>query len=134
MPDLNVLELLEENHESKQTLINFLSRFLPNRFAERFTLQNFPNKPINQLSKREVSKIVQTLKNWKVFFEETEGWHKAEVTLGGIEMDEISSQTFETKRIENLYFIGEVIDVTGWLGGYNFQWAWASGFAAGQAI
>jgi predicted flavoprotein YhiN len=107
---------------------------LPNRFAEIFTLQNFPNKPINQLSKKEIEQIAETLNNWQVLFDETEGWHKAEVTLGGVDTDEFSSQTFEAKNVKGLYFIGEVVDVTGWLGGYNFQWAWSSAFAAGQSI
>jgi predicted flavoprotein YhiN len=69
-----------------------------------------------------------------VGFDETEGYKKAEVTLGGVSTDELSSKTMEAKKIKNLYFIGEVMDVTGWLGGYNFQWAWSSGFAAGQFV
>ncbi len=132
-PTADVLDLLENNRESKQNLDNFLSRILPNRFAEIFTADNFPNKPINQLSKKEFEKIAENLNDWQVAFSETEGYDRAEVTLGGIDTDELSSQTMEAKRVKNLYFIGEVADVTGWLGGYNFQWAWSSGFAAGQA-
>ncbi|MGI8545139.1 MAG: NAD(P)/FAD-dependent oxidoreductase [Aridibacter sp.] len=134
LPDLDLFNLLEENRTSKQTLINFLGKFLPNRFAETFTNQNFQNKPLNQLSNKEMLKIADFINNWQVLFNETEGWHKAEVTLGGIDTNEISSQTMESKKVEGLYFIGEVLDVTGWLGGYNFQWAWSSGFAAGQII
>jgi predicted flavoprotein YhiN len=67
-------------------------------------------------------------------FAQTEGYDRAEVTLGGIETGELSSTTMESKKVAGLYFIGEVVDVTGWLGGYNFQWAWASGFAAGQSV
>lgn len=133
MPEIDALEVLEKNQMSKQNLDNFLSRFLPNRFAEIFTALNFPNKPLNQLSKKEILQIAEKLNSWQVRFDETEGYHKAEVTLGGIETGELSSQTMEAKKVPGLYFIGEVVDVTGWLGGYNFQWAWASGFAAGQA-
>jgi predicted Rossmann fold flavoprotein len=134
MPNENALELLGENLSSKQTLENFLSRFLPNRFAEVFTAQNFSNKPLNQLSRREIEHIAEKLNNWQVRFVETEGYDKAEVTLGGVETSELSSQTMEAKKVPGLYFIGEVVDVTGWLGGYNFQWAWSSGFAAGQVV
>jgi predicted Rossmann fold flavoprotein len=129
-----VSELLEKNISSKQNLDNFLGKFLPNRFAEIFTSNNLPNKPVHQLSRKEIGQIADKLNNWQVEFNETEGYHKAEVTLGGIDTNELSSQTMEAKKAKDLYFIGEVVDVTGWLGGYNFQWAWASGFAAGQVI
>ena len=132
LPTENALEIFEKNNSSKQNLDNFLSRLLPNRFAEIFTAQQFSNKPLNQLNKKESEQIAETINNWQVKFDETEGYHKAEVTLGGIDTDELSSQTMEAKRVKNLYFIGEIVDVTGWLGGYNFQWAWSSGFAAGQ--
>ena len=134
MPEIDLEKIFEQNQNSKQNLDNFLSRFLPNRFAEIFTSQNFSNKPLNQLSKKEINKISENINNWQIHFDETEGWHKAEVTLGGIDTNELSSQTLESKKVSGLYFIGEVVDVTGWLGGYNFQWAWSSGFAAGNAI
>lgn len=134
LPEFDALELFEQNRDSKQNLENFLSNFLPNRFAEVFISSNFQNKPLNQLSRKEIETVVEKLKNWQVLFKETEGWHKAEVTLGGIDTTEISSQTMETNRIKGLFFIGEVVDVTGWLGGYNFQWAWSSGFAAAQSL
>ena len=134
LPNENIAEILQKNRDNKQHLQNFLSRFLPNRFAEVFTAQNFPDKPVNQLSAKEIEQIAETLNNWRVFFGETEGWHKAEVTLGGVSTDELSSQTMESKHVAGLYFIGEVVDVTGWLGGYNFQWAWSSAFAAGKNI
>ncbi len=133
-PTANVLEFLETNRESRQNLDNFLSRILPNRFAETFTAQKFSNKPLNQFSRKEIEAIAEKLNDWQVKFDETEGYDKAEVTLGGVDTNELSSQTMEAKRVKNLYFIGEVVDVTGWLGGYNFQWAWSSGFAAGQVI
>jgi hypothetical protein len=134
LPDMDALDLLEKNHSSKQTLENFLSRHLPNRFAEIFTAQNFANKPLNQLSRQQIEQIAENLNNWQVKFIETEGYDKAEVTLGGVETGELSSQTLEAKKAPGLYFIGEVADVTGWLGGYNFQWAWSSAFAAGQVV
>ncbi|MCU0238948.1 MAG: NAD(P)/FAD-dependent oxidoreductase [Pyrinomonadaceae bacterium] len=131
LPAENAHEILENNHTSKQNLDNFLSKFLPNRFAESFVNNR---KPLNQISKKELEKIAESLNNWQVNFKETEGYHKAEVTIGGIDTNEISSQTMESKRVKGLYFIGEVLDVTGWLGGYNFQWAWASGFACGNNL
>jgi len=134
LPTENVFGLLEKNHSSKQNLDNFLSRFLPNRFAEIFTTEHFTNKPLNQFNRNELEQIAEKINNWQVKFSETEGYHKAEVTLGGVDTGELSSQTMESKKVSGLYFIGEVADVTGWLGGYNFQWAWASGFAAGQAV
>jgi len=134
LPDLDAAEIFEKNIQSKQTVENFLAKFLPKRFTEIFAAEIFSNKPLNQLSKKEREKIVETLNNWQVLFKETEGYHKAEVTRGGVDTNEISSQTMETKQVKGLYFIGEVVDVTGWLGGYNFQWAWASGFAAGNSI
>jgi len=134
LPDLDAAEIFEKNIQSKQTVENFLAKFLPKRFTEIFAAEIFSNKPLNQLSKKEREKIIETLNNWQVLFKETEGYHKAEVTRGGIDTNAISSQTMETKQVKGLYFIGEVVDVTGWLGGYNFQWAWASGFAAGNSI
>jgi hypothetical protein len=131
LPDTDALEILENNRQSKQIPDNFLDKFLPHRFAESFVTHQ---KPLNQIGKKELAQIAESLNNWRVSFNETEGYHKAEVTLGGVSTDELSSNTMESKRIEGLYFIGEVADVTGWLGGYNFQWAWASGFAAGQNV
>ena len=134
IPQFDLETVFAENRSGKQNLHNFLSRFLPGRFAEIFTTENFTDKPLNQLSKKEINNIIERLTNWQANFDETEGWHKAEVTLGGVDTAELSSQTMESKRVSGLYFIGEVVDVTGWLGGYNFQWAWSSGFAAGNAI
>lgn len=134
LPERDALDLFEKNLSNKQNLDNFLGKFLPNRFAEIFTENNLSNKPLNRLSRKEIEKIAERLNNWQVSFNETEGYHKAEVTLGGIDTNELSSQTMESKRVSGLFFIGEVADVTGWLGGYNFQWAWSSGFAAGNSI
>lgn len=133
-PSADVSELLEKNSENRQNLDNFLSRILPNRFAEVFIAEQFSNKPVNQFGKTEREQIASKLNDWQIEFSGTEGYDKAEVTLGGVSTDELSSQTMECKRVKNLYFIGELVDVTGWLGGYNFQWAWSSGFAAGQVV
>ncbi|HEX8197886.1 MAG TPA: NAD(P)/FAD-dependent oxidoreductase [Pyrinomonadaceae bacterium] len=130
----NAFELLGESRNSRQELVNFLSQHLPARFAEKFCAEFAPSKPLNQFSPKEIERIADILHNWRIRFDETEGYHKAEVTLGGVSTGEMSSKTMEAKRVKNLYFIGEVVDVTGWLGGYNFQWAWASAFAAGQYV
>lgn len=134
LPDKKASELFENNSERRHLLDNFLSEFLPNRFAEIFAARQFSNRRLNQLSKKEIEIAAQTLNDWQVFFGGTEGFDRAEATAGGVSTDELSSQTLEAKRVSNLYFIGEVVDVTGWLGGYNFQWAWSSAFAAAQAI
>ena len=133
LPSADAAALLEENRGSQQQLDNFLARVLPNRFSEVFTERQFSNKPVSQLGRKEMEKIGETLNNWQVLFGGTEGYDKAEVTLGGIDTSELSSQTMESKKVPGLFFIGEVVDVTGWLGGYNFQWAWSSAFAAAQA-
>ncbi len=86
------------------------------------------------MNEREIESVAEKLSNWQLRFRETEGYDRAEVTIGGVSTDELSSQTMESKKVAGLYFIGEVVDVTGWLGGYNFQWAWASGYAAGNSI
>ena len=134
MPETDVGELFRENRSSKQLVGNFLSRTLPSRFADELTAMGLPNKQVVQLSDKEIAKISETLKSWEVSFGGTEGYDKAEVTLGGVDTDELSSQTMEAKKVPGLYFIGEVVDVTGWLGGYNFQWAWSSGFVCGENV
>ncbi|MEO8446135.1 MAG: NAD(P)/FAD-dependent oxidoreductase [bacterium] len=134
LPEENFYELLIENSKSKTELINFLSAFFSKRFAEIFCKTYFISKPLTQYSHKEFKIISDSIHNWKITPSGTEGFDKAEVTLGGVDTDELSSKTMESKNVKGLYFIGEVIDVTGWLGGYNFQWAWASGFAAGQYV
>ncbi|MGH8078027.1 MAG: NAD(P)/FAD-dependent oxidoreductase, partial [Lysobacter sp.] len=92
------------------------------------------SKPMRQYNLPELKQIAAELQSWPLIASGTEGYRTAEVTLGGVDTDELSSSTMQSKRVPGLYFIGEVIDVTGWLGGYNFQWAWASGRAAGNAV
>jgi predicted Rossmann fold flavoprotein len=134
LPKINAIELLLENSGRNEKLGNFLGRSLPERFARAFVSLIAEDRPLSQFSHAELRTVGARLNSWKMNFTGTEGYDRAEVTLGGVETDELSSTTMETKKVEGLYFIGEVVDVTGWLGGYNFQWAWASGFAAGRSV
>lgn len=111
-----------------------LSELLPNRFAKAFTARYLDNAPLTTLSNQALSRIATTLTNWQVHPTGTEGYRTAEVTKGGIDTDALSSKTMESNTQKGLYFIGECVDVTGWLGGYNFQWAWASAMACATAI
>ena len=86
------------------------------------------------INEKQRNTIIETLQNWEITPNGTEGYRTAEVTIGGVDCDEVSSKTMEAIKVKGLYFIGEVLDVTGWLGGYNFQWAWASGWCAGQVV
>jgi len=113
---------------------NLLSEYLPTRFAKIWFTQNFGSKPVNQYNEKELHSIGHQLHNWKIIPRSTEDYRTAEVTLGGIDTDELSSKTMESKKVKGLFFTGEVIDVTGQLGGYNLHWAWASGFVAGQYV
>ncbi|OOG52696.1 hypothetical protein B0E47_15575 [Rhodanobacter sp. B05] len=105
---------------------------LPKRLAQRLCEQWLDSRPMRQYREAELSQIGAQLKSWPVTASGTEGYRTAEVTLGGVDTDGLSSTTMQSKLVRGLYFIGEVVDVTGWLGGYNFQWAWASGRAAGE--
>lgn len=134
MPDANVASILADAVSSRQPATACLWGHLPARFAREFGDRNFPNKPVSQLSKLDIEQMARTLHDWQMLFRDTEGYDRAEVTLGGVSTDALSSQTMESKRVNGLFIIGELVDVTGWLGGYNFQWAWASGHAAGSAI
>ncbi len=109
---------------------NALRQFLPARFAERWLAHNPPASWTNTA----LDSFENTLHNWTITPETTEGYPKAEVTAGGVDTAELDAKSMQAKRVPGLYFIGEVVDVTGWLGGYNFQWAWASGAAAGRSI
>jgi predicted flavoprotein YhiN len=104
------------------------------RFAQAWTDLNGGSNPIRQYSNRQLTELANEIHHWQLSPSGTEGFRKAEVMAGGVDTDELSSQTLESRKIAGLYFIGEVVDVTGHLGGFNFQWAWASGFAAGQAM
>jgi predicted Rossmann fold flavoprotein len=133
LPDHDALKLLREAENKELTLANFLSQFLPRRFAVAWCALNSPSQPLKRYTTGQLAAIAHKLNNWEVVPTGTEGYKKAEVTAGGIATEELSSQTMAVKSVPDLYFIGEVVDVTGQLGGYNFQWAWASGYAAGQS-
>jgi len=136
LPEINLSEKIKEwkSESPKSLLMTQLSTILPRRVVQRFIeLFNY-DKPLNQYNERDIEKFYNLFHEWKVIPSGTEGFEKAEVTKGGIDTKELSSKTFETKNNDGLYFIGEVIDVTGWLGGYNFQWAWSSGYCAGQYV
>ncbi len=137
LPEHNVASIIEDWRQSqaKKSLKNLMSTLLPKRFVEVLITQGYiADKAINQLTHSEIHSLSQYIHHWQIKPNGTEGYRTAEVTLGGVDTDAISSKTFESKKHSGLYFIGEVIDVTGWLGGYNFQFCWASGFAAGQAV
>jgi len=114
------------------TAKSLLGREWPARFAELWCDRYISSKPLAQMTKTEFEDLAQLVHAWPIQPHETEGYPKAEVTVGGVSTSELSSRTMQTRRVPGLYFIGEVVDVTGWLGGYNFQWAWASGHAAGE--
>ncbi len=132
LPQHDVYEIFEAKKQSRVELHNLLSAFLPQRFARKWCEVYAQSRPMIHYSERELKKIAHQLHHWELRPAGTEGYQKAEVTLGGIETDELSSKTMEAKKVPGLYFAGEVVDVTGQLGGYNLQWAWASGFVAGQ--
>jgi predicted Rossmann fold flavoprotein len=134
LPDLDALELLNEHQGSDVSLAKLLSPFLPKRFAQAWCALNSFSQPLNRYTPRQLAEIATRLHQWKIIPSGTEGFKKAEVTAGGVSTTELSSQTMEARNVPGLYFIGEVVDVTGQLGGYNFQWAWASGYAAGQYV
>ncbi|QEO57531.1 NAD(P)/FAD-dependent oxidoreductase [Francisella marina] len=135
-PNINIIDFLTSKKEqsSKVTLKNTLSELLPKNLISTFFEKFLLEKRICDLSAEQINKIHQQLHEWVIYPQTTEGYRTAEVTLGGISCDEMSSKTLEANKVKGLYFIGEVIDVTGWLGGYNFQWAWASGWASGQVV
>lgn len=132
LPDTDAQSLLLEHQYSETELANLLGQYLPRRFAQEWCKLYAPSKSLKKLGEREREALAQKLHSWDITPAGTEGYKKAEVTAGGVSTGELSSRTMEARRVPGLYFIGEVVDVTGQLGGYNFQWAWASGYAAGQ--
>jgi len=127
------LQALRQDRPAAE-LKTVLGELLPKRFAQRLCEAWLPNRPMKQFNAPELKQIATQLQAWPLTASGTEGYRTAEVTLGGVDTDELSSTTMQSRRVPGLYFIGEVVDVTGWLGGYNFQWAWASGHAAGIAL
>ncbi|MBA2628987.1 MAG: aminoacetone oxidase family FAD-binding enzyme [Rickettsiaceae bacterium] len=133
LPNLNLENMFIVDKNNKQTLANYLKSYLTNRLVDNFSLRNSDfNRSITDLTKEKLSCIAKFIHDFQVPISDSEGYLKAEVTSGGVDTRELSSKTMESIRVPGLFFVGEVIDVTGWLGGYNFQWAWSSGFAAGK--
>ena len=124
----------EKQNKPKQEIHNILNPILPKSLVSFILSQVSVGGNLADLSHKKLQQIANQINHWKITPSGTEGFAKAEVTRGGVDTDEISSKTFEAKKVQNLYFIGEVLDVTGHLGGYNFQWAWASGYAAGLCV
>ncbi|MHA0983939.1 NAD(P)/FAD-dependent oxidoreductase [Kosakonia cowanii] len=137
VPECDLAEFLNQQRDThpNQSLKNTLGMQLPKRLVECLQqLGQIPDVTLKQLNGRDQEKLVETLTAWRVQPNGTEGYRTAEVTLGGVDTHELSSRTMEARNVPGLYFIGEVMDVTGWLGGYNFQWAWSSAWACAQAL
>lgn len=131
LPDLDAARLIEEG--GSQHAGQLLARHLPKRIANRIA-STVPDSPLARLPRHDRDTLARHLAAWQPKFAATDGYGRAEVTRGGVETTRLSSKTMESRDVPGLYFIGEVVDVTGWLGGYNFQWAWASGHAAGSSV
>ncbi|MBI1905891.1 MAG: NAD(P)/FAD-dependent oxidoreductase [Rhodocyclales bacterium] len=134
LPGCDVAAWLAGHAADRALLANLLAERLPRRFAHAWCALHGWERPLNQFRPAEIKHIAATLTDWCIVPSGTQGYAKAEVTLGGVDTRALSSKTMEATRCKGLYFIGEVVDVTGHLGGYNFQWAWSSGFAAAQFV
>ena len=133
-PKLNVYQLLEEKRKlnPKFDILNIVSEILPKRLAQIICSENNISGNISELSNKILKQLSENINSWLINPTGSEGYRTAEVTLGGVDTKELSSKTMMSNKHNNLFFIGEVVDVTGHLGGYNFQWAWSSGYVAGQ--
>ena len=133
-PKLNIYQLLEEKRKlnPKFDILNIVSEILPKRLAQIICSENKVSGNISELSNKILKQLSENINNWLINPTGSEGYRTAEVTLGGVNTKELSSKTMMSNKHKNLFFIGEVVDVTGHLGGYNFQWAWSSGYVAGQ--
>jgi predicted Rossmann fold flavoprotein len=137
LPEIDVAEeLIAAKTSVKKQLGNILSQWLPARLAEGLLLANgfAPDARLPDMADAKLRKLGDAINRWAIVPTGSEGYKKAEVTLGGVDTRELSQQTMMATKVPGLYFIGETVDVTGWLGGYNFQWAWASGYVAGSSI
>ena len=136
LPGRDALEWLSAQQKQRPDaeLKTVLAEVLPRRFAQRLCEVWLPNRPMRRFTPPQLREAAALLAGWPLVASGTEGYRTAEVTLGGVDTDGVSSSTMQSRRVPGLYFVGEVLDVTGWLGGYNFQWAWASGHAAGMAL
>ncbi len=131
LPLINLKEILIQERSSKLSITNFLKNYLPKKFVDHWCETNIEIKRLIDYKLKELEFIADSMHRFIVDIDGTEGYLKAEVTAGGVDTKELSSKTMASQKIANLYFIGEVVDITGWLGGYNFQWAWSSGYSAG---
>ncbi|MBL8515929.1 MAG: NAD(P)/FAD-dependent oxidoreductase [Betaproteobacteria bacterium] len=132
LPGVDVAAWIAPHRQTRSTLGQLLAAVLPKRVAENFAVAHGWTQPLAECSNAVVAEMAATLGAWRIQPSGTLGYDKAEVTLGGVDTDALSQQTMEAKSVPGLFFIGEVVDVTGWLGGYNFQWAWSSAVAAGE--
>jgi predicted Rossmann fold flavoprotein len=135
-PGIDLFEELRRarTEQGRQAIHTVLGHFIPKRLAQLIADLEGASGPIGDFSDKRLRVIANAIKDWHVKPVGSEGYRTAEVTLGGVDTRDLESRTLETKAVKGLYFIGEVVDVTGWLGGYNFQWAWASGWSAGQTV
>ena len=136
LPDSDLEMCLKETRQQKvkSSLKTVLDYYLPKRLVTCLIPEELLNLPMPDLSDRHIQQVASQLHQWTIRPNGTEGYRTAEVTVGGIDCNALSSKTMESKQVPSLYFIGEVVDVTGWLGGYNFQWAWSSAWCAGQYV
>lgn len=134
LPDGDSAAWLAEHRHSNNTLEHLLAQKLPRRFAQAWCALHGWNKPLAEYSNQVFEAITRAVQGWALMPAGTLGYNKAEVTLGGVDTRALSSKTMQAEAVPGLFFIGEVVDVTGWLGGYNFQWAWSSGWVAGQSV
>ena len=134
IPGVEARDLLEAARSGGRDAKAVLRPYWPERFLQAWCARHAPARPLAQLARRELDELAARIAGWEILPAGDEGYPKAEVTVGGVDTAELSSKTMEARRVPGLHFIGEVVDITGWLGGYNFQWAWASGHAAGQAV
>jgi len=136
LPDINLSDQIQlwQQNRPKAELKTLLNELLSKRLVQLWIDQFIGNKAIAQYSAKEIQQIIEMFQHWNFIATGSEGYRIAEVTKGGVDCNELSSKTFETKKVAKLFFIGEVLDVIGWVGGYNFQWAWASGHCAGEYV
>ena len=136
LPDVNVFEMLidAKKSQSQKQLKTIINDYLPKRLVEIFLDQTLAEMKMATISNEKLREIADIFNDWSLKPNGTEGYRTAEVTLGGVDCNAISSKTMAATQVPGLYFIGEVLDVTGWLGGYNFQWAWSSGWVAGREV
>ena len=133
LPDSDSAAWLAEHRHSHSTLEHLLAQKLPRRFAQAWCALHNWNKPLAEYSNHDFAAMTRAVQGWTLMPAGTLGYNKAEVTLGGVDTRALSSKTMQAEAVPGLFFIGEVVDVTGWPGGYNFQWAWSSGWVAGQS-